>query len=454
MAKLSPVILSAQFINGIPASGAKLFSYAAGSSTKQTTYTGADGLTPQTNPIILDSRGEPTQPIWLTEGLSYKFVFTASTDSDPPVSPIWDIDNVTGINDASLTIDQWLVSGVTPTYVSATQFTLPGDQTTAFEVGRRIKATVTAGTVYGTITASVFGALTTVTVFMDGSSVLDSGLSAVQYGILTPTNSSIPKLNLRSGDAINESISTVASATTPDIWTNTSNNINYTGTTTATGFAAAPQAGVTRTLILAGAASFTAGANMLIDGVVSFTGAAGDEVEVTAVTTTQFRLRPKKYSGLALVDYTSKKLAQSVTSQSGTVATGTTLLPFDNTIPQITEGDQYLSLAITPTNASSTLEIAVTIIVASSVVNNMGAALFQDATANALAAAGSLIATAGGNTCINFTYIMTAGTTSATTFRVRAGGNLAGTTTFNGGAGVQIYGGVMASRITIKEYLP
>jgi hypothetical protein len=123
----------------------------------------------------------------------------------------------------------------------------------------------------------------------------------VQYGIITPTNSSLPKINLRSGDAINESISTVASSATPDIWTNTSNNINYTGTTTATGFAAAPQAGVTRTLILAAAASFTAGANMLIDGVVSFTGSAGDEVEVTAITTTQFRLRPKKADGTTLV---------------------------------------------------------------------------------------------------------------------------------------------------------
>lgn len=105
---------------------------------------------------------------------------------------------------------------------------------------------------------------------------------------------------LASGAALNESISTLASSATPDIWTTTSNLINYTGTTAATGFAAAPQAGARRTLILAGAASFTAGADMLIDGVVSFTGAAGDEVEVFAVTTTQFRLRPKLASGSSL----------------------------------------------------------------------------------------------------------------------------------------------------------
>jgi hypothetical protein len=108
---------------------------------------------------------------------------------------------------------------------------------------------------------------------------------------------------LASGAAIEHSISTVASSTTPNIWTATSNVINYTGTTTATGFATAPQAGVSRKLILAGAANFTAGANMLIDGVdsgQSFVGAAGDEVEVTAVTTTQFRLRTRKYNASPL----------------------------------------------------------------------------------------------------------------------------------------------------------
>jgi hypothetical protein len=191
MAKLSPIGNNAQFINGIPAAGAKLFTYAAGSSTKQTTYTDEAGTIPQTNPIILDARGEPAQPIWLTEGLSYKFVFAASTDSDPPTSPIWDVDDVTGINDASVTIEQWIDSGVTPTYVSATSFTLPGDRTSAFTVGRRVKVLVTAGTAYGTITASVFAALTTVTVLMD-STPLDSGLSSVQLGLITPTNTSFP----------------------------------------------------------------------------------------------------------------------------------------------------------------------------------------------------------------------------------------------------------------------
>lgn len=190
MAKLSPIFNEAQFINGISANGAKLFTYVAGSSTKQTTYTDEAGLVAQANPIVLNSRGEPTSPIWLTEGLSYKFVFTASTDTDPPASPIRTIDNIEGINDSTTTIDQWVQSGLAPTFVSATQFTLPGDQTSAFHVNRRVKLLVTAGTVYGYISVTAFAALTTVTVVLD-SGALDSGLSNVQLGLITYDNTSL-----------------------------------------------------------------------------------------------------------------------------------------------------------------------------------------------------------------------------------------------------------------------
>jgi hypothetical protein len=150
----------------------------------------------------------------------------------------------------------------------------------------------------------------------------------------------------------------------------------------------------------------------------------------------------------------TRKLAQVVTYQTGAVATGTTILPVDNTIPQITEGDQYLSLAITPTNVNSTLEIDIEFVVASSVGQFMGVALFQDATVGAIAAAANIIPAPGHMVVIKFKHVMASGSLLATTFKVRAGSNAAGTTTFNGTAGVQIFGGVCASRITIKEWLP
>jgi len=210
--RLAPVFNNEQFINGLPASGGLLFSYAAGSSTKLTTYTDSTGVTPQANPIVLNARGEPASPIWLTSGLSYKFVFSPSTDTDPPTSPIRTIDNITGINDSSTTIDQWVVSGLTPTYVSATQFTLVGDQTSAFEVNRRVKFSVTAGTVYGYISVSAYTTLTTVTVVLD-SGALDAGLSAVYLGLLTATNVSYPKTIAKSG--ANSDITSLTGLTSP-----------------------------------------------------------------------------------------------------------------------------------------------------------------------------------------------------------------------------------------------
>ncbi|MDN7993585.1 tail fiber domain-containing protein [Burkholderia orbicola] len=87
---------------------------------------------------------------------------------------------------------EWQMWGDTPTYVSGTQFTVPGNLTGRYTVGRRIRASVTAGTIYGAITASAYTSLTTVTVTWDSGS-LDSGLTEVDVGIINPTNTSFPR---------------------------------------------------------------------------------------------------------------------------------------------------------------------------------------------------------------------------------------------------------------------
>lgn len=89
---------------------------------------------------------------------------------------------------------EWLNYGLTPTYVSGTQFTLTGNQTAIYSVGRRVRAFVTAGTIYGSISASAFTTLTTVTVTWDSGN-LDSGLSEVDVGLLNPLYQSLPSLS-------------------------------------------------------------------------------------------------------------------------------------------------------------------------------------------------------------------------------------------------------------------
>jgi hypothetical protein len=145
---------------------------------------------------------------------------------------------------------------------------------------------------------------------------------------------------------------------------------------------------------------------------------------------------------------------QMVSVETGALAFATTIIPADNTIPQQTEGDQYMTLAITPKSATSKLIIEVTAHLSNSVANNLIAALFQDATANALAVAIQYQAAPTGPILMSFRHIMTSGTTSSTTFKLRAGGGSAGTTNFNGTGGAGLFNGTMASSIVIREVAP
>lgn len=75
------------YADGTPLVGGKVYTYAAGTTTPQTSYTDYTGITPNENPVILDSRGEAN--IWLGE-LSYKFRLTDANDVE-----IWTVDFVT-----------------------------------------------------------------------------------------------------------------------------------------------------------------------------------------------------------------------------------------------------------------------------------------------------------------------------------------------------------------------
>lgn len=149
---------------------------------------------------------------------------------------------------------------------------------------------------------------------------------------------------------------------------------------------------------------------------------------------------------------------QFVYSQYAAAATGTTTTPTDGTIPQITEGDQYMSQTITPKSTTNILVINVYALVTYSVPSkDIVIALHQDSVANALAA--DMVfspSTATVPTALKLTYAMPAGTTSATTFKVRIGAEPAagGTLSFNVAVAVSpIFGAsIPKSGIWITEY--
>lgn len=106
---------------------------------------------------------------------------------------------------------EWPPTDVTPSFASVNTFTMTGDQTGDFQPNRRARFEVTAGTVYGRIVSAVYGALTTVTMDMDGASVLDAGLSTVDLSILTATNPAIPETD--TGKALRTAASESAART-------------------------------------------------------------------------------------------------------------------------------------------------------------------------------------------------------------------------------------------------
>lgn len=190
------VNLRPQYVDGSgnPLSGGRLFFYQAGSSTKQNTYTDSTGVTPNSNPVVLNASGEPSTEIWLTVGQIYKVGLAIAGIDDPPASFLWTEDNISPINDVTVTQQgQWLTFVGVPTFVSGTSFTVLGDQRQIFDQGRRVQTTNTAGAVYSNVSApSTFdGTRTTVTLTND-SGALDAGISAVFYGILSAVNSSVP----------------------------------------------------------------------------------------------------------------------------------------------------------------------------------------------------------------------------------------------------------------------
>jgi hypothetical protein len=122
MAVLAPQP-KAQFFDasGSPLVGGKVFTYAAGTTTPLQTYTSESAATPNTNPVILDSRGECD--LWFSAASSYKVVLKSATDVLQ-----WTVDNISTYGTiASQNSNNVAITGGTIAGVSITGATITGD---------------------------------------------------------------------------------------------------------------------------------------------------------------------------------------------------------------------------------------------------------------------------------------------------------------------------------------
>lgn len=147
------------------------------------------------------------------------------------------------------------------------------------------------------------------------------------------------------------------------------------------------------------------------------------------------------------------KLLQVVRSTTSSVITCSTLIPWDNTIPQNNEGTEVLTASISPLSSTSTLHIK---FIASgnhagSGGNSTTSALFVDSNVNAIAANGVPNQGANWQTTVLLDHAVASGGTSSRTYKIRVGANYV-TFYINGdNTGTRVFGGVSIAKLEIWE---
>ena len=157
-------------------------------------------------------------------------------------------------------------------------------------------------------------------------------------------------------------------------------------------------------------------------------------------------------TGTIILDIDSRYI-QHATTTDATDKSGTTTVPLDDTKPQNTEGNEWMTVSITPTNASSILLVETELTLSNTIGALTVTSLYQDSTADALRTCAEFII-ASTITTVRCAYEMTAGTTSSTTFKVRSGMTSAGTLYFNSYAGTGYFGDATISWIRVTELQP
>lgn len=260
--------------NGDPLVGGTISTFLAGTSTAETTYTDDTGGTSQGVVMTLNSLGYPENgPVWMLGGVPLKFIIKNAAGVTQST-----FDDISGIGDTATASDQWTLYGAAPTYISATSFSVVGDQTNTFEEKRRTKTVNSGGTIYSTISASSFATgVTTVTVVND-SGVLDSGLSAVSYSMLTATNDAVPRIvNLA---ALRVDVASVAGTVNLSTAAPSTDDIRITGTEAITAFTVL--SGRVIRVVAGGAFTLTNNASIVTNSSGNIVCASGDSFVLRA----------------------------------------------------------------------------------------------------------------------------------------------------------------------------
>lgn len=146
----------------------------------------------------------------------------------------------------------------------------------------------------------------------------------------------------------------------------------------------------------------------------------------------------------------SGHVIQSVEGTYAANAALTAQIPYDDTVPQVTEGTQIISVSLTPKFSNSKLRCRFTGQASYSGVDNVTAALFTGASANAFAAQ-SLVDDSGRTLSFAFERTISPATTSAVTVSARVGPAAAISVYFNGATAGRRLGGASCATLVVEE---
>jgi hypothetical protein len=292
---------------------------------------------------------------------------------------------------------------------------------------------------------------------LDGSNPASGALATTGVYLLMYDGTNFVMLNGTSGaSALLAQGSDIASAATTDIGAADSDFVKVTGTTTITSLGTSTARNHVWVKFAAALTLTHNATSLVLPSGANITTAAGDVAEFARISGGNWQCLSyipatgKPISAIARADLPAGAVLQVQSASYTSNADLATNIPNDDTIPQSSEGTEIITVSITPTSASSTIEIEFCAIGAGAASACIIAALFKDSGANAL----QVSTTVGGSVslpaCISLLHLESAGSTSARTYKIRVGMN-SGTCRLNGTTSARMYGGAAAAWLVVRE---
>lgn len=187
-------------------------------------------------------------------------------------------------------------------------------------------------------------------------------------------------------------------------------------------------------------------------GPLTITKNGGQPLSVGDIPTEAIFRRDSTNARIELIN-PAKTPVQLASASSSALVTTSSAMPNDNTIPQSSEGVEFLTVAITPRYANSKLLILVNSFGDTSLSRPFSGALFLDNNSDAFYAQPVTPDpnNAGTTTPFNLMTVIDAVDTSPRTYRLRMGPNAGSTLTINGINGSEVFGSISTSTMSVME---